>query len=137
MSYSKMSSKIESNNYKNSIKAVIWGLLAGSIVCTAFLFLFSLVFLKIKSVPFSMVNTLATICAAFGAFVSGYITVRIYRKNGFLYGATAGFVLFLILTVIGFIVSRDKFTYLTLVKFIVLTLMGAIGGVFGVNKRSR
>lgn len=136
MRYGRASAKVEPNDYKNSLKSIAWGFLAGAIVCTAFLFLFAFVFVKIKSVPFSMVNVLAVICASLGAFVAGYIAVRVHKKNGLLYGAVSGFVLFLALTIVGFVVSRDKFTSLTLVKFAVLTLVGAIGGVLGVNKRA-
>lgn len=137
MRYGRINTKTESSNYKNSLKSIIWGLLAGAAVCTIFLFLFAFIFVKIKSVPFSMVNTLAIICASLGGFSAGYITVRIHKKNGLLYGAAAGFALFSIITVVGFMVSRDKFTYLTLIRLLALTLMGAVGGVLAVNKRSK
>lgn len=135
--YGRMNTKAESSDYKNLFTSLIWGLLAGAIVCTAFLFAFAFVFVKMKSVPFSMINTLAIICESLGAFVSGYIAVKIHKKNGLIYGAAAGISLFLILTIVGFVVSRDKFTYITLIKFLFLTLMGAVGGVLSVNKRSR
>lgn len=135
MKYSKTTNK--DKDFSSVVKAILFGASIGAIVCAVFLFVFAFLFVSIKSVPQFMVQIIAVFCAAIGAFVSGYIAAKISRFNGLIYGTLSGFSLFLMLTLIAFIISRDKFTYITLVRLLSMLLSGAIGGVLGVNKKRR
>lgn len=115
----------------------MFGASVGAAICAGFLLFFAFLFVTVKSIPQFMIQIIAIICAAIGAFVAGYIAIRIYREKGLVYGAISGFLLFLIVTLIAFIVSRDKFTNITLIRFLVMTFFGALGGVLGVNKKRR
>lgn len=124
-----------SDGFIEAFKAMVLGTLIGSVFCVLFLCLFAFIFVTVKTIPQSMIQGLALLCAAIGAFVSGYVTIRIYRSKGLIYGTSSGILLFLIITIVGFIISRDKFSYITLLKFAIMALSGAIGGVLGVNRR--
>ena len=124
-------------NFSAALKASLFGTAVGALICAGFLLLFSFFFVAVKSVPQFMIQTIAIFCAVIGAFIAGYITTRIYRSKGLVYGAFAGFLLFFVITLIAFIISRDKFTFLTLIRFSVMVFSGAIGGVLGVNKKRR
>lgn len=119
------------------VKAILFGSAVGAIVCACLLALFAFMFVSVKSVPQAMIQWLVIICAAIGAFTAGYISIRIYRSKGLIYGAMAGLLMFVILTVVAFIISRDKFTYITVIRLIAMVLSGAFGGVLGVNKKRR
>lgn len=135
MRYDKSTSK--GNNFIEAMKAILLGSVVGAVVCAVFLVLFAFLFVAVKSVPQSMVQIIAIICAAIGAAVAGYASIRIYKSKGLLYGAAAGLLLFVVLTVIAFIVSRDKFTYITFIRLLVMLFSGALGGVLGVNQKRR
>lgn len=118
-----------------SVKGVIWGLLMGALTSTLLLLLFAFVFVRIKSVPHQMVVILAMVAAGVGALVAGNVSGRIMREKGLIYGAFSGFFMFVLVTIVGFVISRDVFTSATLIKFLVMVSLGTIGGILGVNRR--
>ena len=73
--------------------------------------------------------------AAIGSFIGSYIAVRISKINGMLYGMACGFVLFVILFIGSLIIAREPLTMMVAIKAILLILVGAIGGIIGVNKK--
>ncbi len=125
------------SDFSTSLKAILFGAAVGATICAGFLFLFAFLFVIVKSIPQFLIQVIAIFCAAIGAFVAGYIAARVYRFRGLVYGSLAGLFLFVLLTLVAFIVSRDRFTYLTLVRLLVMTLAGAFGGVLSVNKKRR
>ena len=135
MKYDKTSNK--DTEISTALKSILFGATVGATICAGFLFLFAFLFVAVKSIPQYFIQAIAIFCAAVGAFVSGYISVKIYRSKGLIYGALAGVLLFFMLTVISFIVSRDKFTYITLIRFLAMIFSGAFGGVLAVNKKRR
>lgn len=135
MRYDKTSTR--ENDFKLKIKSVLIGAAVGAIVCTVFLFLFAFLFSVVKTVPQFMIQGIAIFCSVLGAFVAGYTAVRMYRSKGLMYGALSGFLLFLVITIVAFIASRDKFTYLTIIRLLLMVILGAAGGVIGVNKKRR
>lgn len=128
---------LKESNFIVALKAILFGVAVGAAICAGFLFLFAFLFVAVKSIPQFMIQAIAMICAAVGAFTSGYISIRIYRSKGLLYGALAGFLLFVLLTLVAFIISRDKFTYITLTRLLTMVFSGAVGGFLGVNKKRR
>lgn len=130
-------SNTKETDFTIALKAILFGVAVGAAICAGFLFLFAFLFVAVKSIPQFMIQVIAIICAAIGAFVSGYISIRIYRSKGLIYGAFAGFLLFVLLTLIAFIISRDKFTYITLIRLLTMVFSGAVGGILGVNKKRR
>lgn len=119
------------------LKATLFGAAIGAAVCAVFLFLFAFLFVTVKSIPQPIIQWIAMLCAAFGALAAGYVATRIYGAKGLLYGSLAALVLFLLLTLLAFVISRDKFTYITLVRFIAMLLFGSVGGVLAANKKRR
>lgn len=126
---------VKENNFNVAIKATLFGATVGAIVCAIFLFLFAFLFVFVKSIPLPMLPWIALVCAAFGALLAGYVATRVHGSNGLVYGASAALTLFLMLTLIAFFISRDKFTYITLIKFFIMTISGVIGGVFAANRK--
>ena len=125
------------NDVSLALKATLFGAAIGAVVCAAFLFLFAFLFVAVKSIPQPMIQWLAILCAALGALAAGYAATRIYGSKGLMFGASAAMVLFVVLTLIAFIISRDKFTYITLIRLLAMTLSGAIGGILAANKKKR
>jgi len=127
--------KSVNNNFK-IIKSVLIGSIFGIAVCSAFLCLFAFIFVQIKQVPHLIVmEALVLISVAFGAFFSGYISVRILKEKGLLCGMISGIFLFFILLLSGISIENEPFSFITLSKCLIAFFFGAIGGVLGVNRR--
>lgn len=133
MRYDKSSKNSKSSSF--ILKSMLFGLLSGLLVCTVFLILFSFVFVKIGAMPHNIVQLLAMLSSAFGSFTAGYTTLKIQREKGLYLGALSGLMLFFVFTLTGFIVSREGFTYLTIVKLILLVFTGALGGIISANRK--
>lgn len=116
-------------------KALFWGVLVGAISCAGLMLLFAALLSFAKTPNPHVIHGLSVAAAAVCALVAGFITGRISCRGGLIYGATAGLLMFSLLTLVGFIVSRDKFTYLSSIKLAFMVISGAVGGLFAVNKR--
>ena len=125
------------NDVSLVLKATIFGAALGAVVCAVFLFLFAFLFVAVKSIPQPMIQWIAILCAALGALAAGYAATRIYGSKGLMLSVLAAMTLFVLLTLIAFIVSRDKFTYITLIRLLAMTLSGAIGGILAANRKKR
>lgn len=130
-------SSSKENDVSLALKATIFGAAIGAVVCAAFLFLFAFLFVAVKSVPQPMIQWLAVLCAALGALAAGYAATRIYGSKGLMFGASAAMILFVMLTLLAFVISRDKFTYITLIRLLAMSLSGSIGGILAANKKKR
>ncbi|MBR1779033.1 MAG: TIGR04086 family membrane protein [Clostridia bacterium] len=119
------------------IKALIVGVLIGMLTCSIFLILFAGTFVKLGTMPQNVVQILSLASASVGAFIAGYVALRIYKEKGLYIGATAGGFVFVIFTLAGSIASGENLTQVTFIKLVVLIFLGALGGVIGANKKDR
>ena len=113
------------------LKAVTLGLL----VTAALLLLFSFV-LSRWELPFSLLNPLVTAALVLGGGSAGFSVARMLRENGLLLGGLCGAVLFLLLAMAS-AWSQSAFGMPALIKLVICTVSGAIGGVLGVNLRKK
>ena len=130
--------KVKSNkNFFLLSKALIIGIIAGLLTCMLFLVLSASVFVKLGSISQNFLRILSLLAASGGAFVSGYLALRVYKEKGLYIGAACGSLVFLIFMISGFFVSWESLSSFTLVKLMLLAFFGALGGVLGTNKKSR
>ena len=119
------------------IKAVLVGDIVGVLVCALLLFITSFLFVQTKNMPNAVIEPLTIGIAGIGAFCAGYISARVLKNKGMFLGMSAGFILFAVLFISGLIIAREALTMVTVIKLLLLLLMGAVGGIIGVNKRNR
>ena len=72
-----------------------------------------------------------------GAFSSAYFYSSKQKNKGYLNGIIIGIITFLIVTLIGLVVSNSGFTINTVFHFIIIILSAVIGGILGVNKKGK
>ena len=106
MSYDKNS---DTQGIGRSMKSIILGTAIGGIVCMLCLVLFAILFVISKGIPQTMVQPLILVACAVGAFIGGYITVRILRTKGLLFGILSGLLLFVIVCLVSVIAIRTPF----------------------------
>lgn len=71
------------------------------------------------------------------AFIGGYIAARIKKEKGIICGAVVGGILFLIILIGAMLNGVEEVTYRTVISFGVLIIFGSLGGIKGVNRKTR
>lgn len=121
---------------KRFIRPILIGACIGAVCCLLALLLFAGI-LAAADIPKSVITPLAVAAAAFGAFIGGIVSARMAREKGLLLGAACGLVLFFLILAAGFAVLKDIRGTYAVIKLLILTACGAVGGVLGVNVRKR
>ena len=129
-----------SNKNSEAIKitrSLLLGCAVGVAVSAALLSLSAVIFVKFGSLPVDYLSLITTFIGAFAAFAAGYSAVRLYRKRGLLIGVCAGAFLFLLVFITGLAKGIENDLIGSLIKLGVFAVMGAIGGVVSVNKKTK
>ena len=130
--------KFVSNNGKpidtKLFKSIILGVLCNLVTVTILTILFSFALTITKKYPTDAINYISAAFLGIGSLVGGYIAGRINKKSGLAVGAISGFIVFVIILIIGLSQSVGTITIITLIKLIALVVFGGLGGVLGVNK---
>lgn len=128
---------ISLKNIFSYLRPYVLGVFSAAIVNIAIVALCS--FLLATSKVFSEEIVLGVIIGAdvVGAFIGGYIAARIKKEKGIVCGAVVGGTLFIIVLIGAMIIGFDEVTYRTVISFGVLLIFGALGGIKGVNRKTR
>lgn len=128
---------ISVKNIFSYLRPYVLGVFSAAIVNIAIVALCS--FLLATSKVFSEEIVLGVIIGAdvVGAFIGGYIAARIKKEKGIVCGAVVGGTLFIIVLIGAMIIGFDEVTYRTVISFGVLLIFGALGGIKGVNRKTR
>ena len=73
----------------------------------------------------------------FRAFAAGFFAAKVSKKNGLLFGAISGLLLFILFLLAGVIAFHGAPVLTTLTRLAVMVLAGAIGGLLSVSKKSK
>lgn len=118
-------------------QAILKTAIVGAVVFLATGFLAMLLFaalLFFTEIGETLTPLFATLSVAIGIFFSAYFIARKTAKKGFLIGAIAGITVFVLITIISFILDDGTVTSNTLFHLVIFILSGLIGGITGVNK---
>ena len=125
----KMTRSNKNSTVLGAVRAVVIGAVCGAVLCAGLLALFAFGFVKASYIPQFAINPIIIAVSAFSAFAAGFFAAKVSKKNGLLFGAISGlllFVLFLLAPVLT-----------TLTRLAVMVLAGAIGGLLSVSKKSK
>lgn len=117
------------------LRPILIGTIAGAICCLILLMLFAAI-LTMQDIQ-TAVTPMAVIAAAIGAFIGGFVGARSVGSRGLIFGAACGVLLYLVVMIAGFAMLKDIRGWYALLKFVIMTVSAAIGGVIGVNTRKR
>ena len=121
---------------KKLLRPVIVGAVIGALCCTAILLLMAAV-MAAQDIPRSAVTPMAIVAAAVGAFIGGFVSARIAKERGLLFGAASGLLLYALVAITGLIFLKEVRGIYLLIKAAVMIGCGAVGGIIGVNLRKR
>ena len=80
---------------------------------------------------------LATVSVAAGSLIASFYAAKKIGNRGYLTGFAVGFITFVLITLISFIVDDGAITFNTLFHLIIILLSSLIGGIMGVNKKGK
>lgn len=135
-----MKSVVSSNILKNRslyIKGLLIGAIISCLVITVLLIVTSFVLAQTGNVPTDILNVIIFVLDGIGVFCGSYIALRIIKAGGLAWGIISGFIFFLIILIAGFISSTETLSSNTFFKLLISVICGALGGVFGVNKKKK
>ncbi len=131
---------IKSNETKDeniSYKSILIGGVAGVLLSLLLLCLFAFLFLTLK-ISTDYIPVLAKTALISGAFLSGMISAKSKNRSGWLYGTLGGLFYFFILLFAGIVFRLSTgFELSKIVTAILCILSGAIGGILGINMKSK
>lgn len=122
------------NTLTTLLRPIGLGLCVGVITATVIL-LGAAAVLWQTDIPRGAVAPMAVAAAAIGALVAGLVAALCAGKRGLLIGAVCGTVMALILLIVGLVRFGGVDVGYTALKWAVMTLCGAIGGLIGVNRK--
>lgn len=121
----------------NYIKALFAGLIFGVVVSATLLCVFAAVILGLGKIPYTAIPYIVIGIFSIGAFLAGYISARILKIKGLMFGLISGGIMFILALIGGFIFSTETLSLLTLLRLVAFTLSGALGGIKGVNRKDK
>lgn len=121
---------------KKFLRPVIIGAVVGAIFCMVALLIMAAI-MAAQDIPKSAITPMAVVAAALGAFIGGFVSARIAKEKGILFGAACGLLLYLLILVAGFAMLKEIRGVYAIVKLAVMVATGAVGGIIGVNLRKR
>lgn len=82
-------------------------------------------------------SPLATVALAVGTYFSAYFSGKFIKGKSLFVGLLAGFLMFMLVSIISAIVSKNSITLMSAFHFVVTILSGIIGAIIGVNSANK
>lgn len=118
-------------------KSLLLGTATGCAVCAVLLSLTAIGLVKAGTLPVDALPIITNIIGATGSFFAGYFTIKLYKKLGLLLGLIAGAIIFLIVYIIGLSNGTDTDFVNALIKCVIFSVAGSIGGIVRVNRKAK
>ena len=118
------------------IRALLVGLVVGALTVLLALLILSAI-ATTYDLPSAAVVPLATICNALGAFTGGFACAKSNKRTGWLLGIVAAFALFVFSTAAGFNFFTESDGSFFMIKALIMTACGMVGGILAVNTGKR
>lgn len=133
----KKSREKSDNTIARCVKYLVIGCIAGLLLCGALLTICALIFVLIKSIPTQAVLAVSIAISALSAMFAGFLSAKLCHNKGLIMGLSSGLILFILVMISAFSTGGGVFTVSTAMRFILMMLGGAFGGVLAVNKRKK
>lgn len=123
------------NGKTKAFKALLIGTLIGVLICSLLMLIMAFILVKIQKLPTDAIYIMLQLIGALSAFLGAYVTVRIYKSYGLLFGFTTGFAIFFIVFVVGVATCVETPSVLSITKLVAMLCAGSLGGVLSVNRK--
>lgn len=119
------------------LKYLAIGCIAGLFLCAALLAVCAFVFVLLKTIPTQAIQAVSIAISALSAMFAGFLSAKLCHSKGLVMGLVSGFILFILVIISAFSTGGQVFTISTAMRFLLMIIGGAFGGVLAVNKRKK
>lgn len=119
------------------LKAILLSAGIMTAVSAALLALAALILGKMGALPRGAVPIITTMIGCIAVFLGGFFSSLYAREKGILFGVLSGLLYSLCIALVSVLAFQNDFTLASAGKFIALLLSGSIGGILGVNRKSK
>lgn len=119
------------------VRAVLTGLAVTCVITILLTCVFGFVLKMTSGIPYGVIDYVMIGIEGIAVFLGAYIACVIAKSRGLVIGGMIGAAAFLILLCCGFILSENNIGMLTLIRAVVMILLGIVGGIAGVNKKEK
>ena len=123
-------------NIHGFVVPVLSGILGAFIASILLLALFSLL-MSVRDMPNGVITPFACVSISFGAALGGFVATKLFQSHGLIIGMVTGFLFFVILYLVGIVMQQAELNGMFLLKVVLSIIFGAVGGIAGVNVRSK
>jgi len=118
-----------------SLKAVTYGLMVSYMVTLVFFLLFALL-LTYTSFSDRYIPIFTLAITYVGVFLAGFFSAKSIGTKGWLHGSVAGFLYIFVMFLLSYVfIPGFSISTVYFVKAIIGLLLGAVGGILGINFR--
>ena len=125
------------STFVRCLKYLAIGCIDGLFLCGALLAICAFVFVLIKTIPTQAVGAVSIGISALSAMFAGFLSAKLCHSKGLIMGLSSGLILFACILISAFSTGGNVFTIATAMRFLLMMIGGAFGGVLAVNKRKK
>lgn len=104
---------------------------------SALLAICAFVFVLVKTIPTQAIQAVSIGISALSAMFAGFLSAKLCHSKGLIMGLFSGLILFACVLISAFSTGGNVFTVSTAMRFLLMMIGGAFGGVLAVNKRKK
>ena len=131
----KKSRETSDSTFAKCLKYLVIGCIAGLFLCAALLAICAFVFVLVKTIPTQAIQAVSIGISALSAMFAGFLSAKLCHSKGLIMGLFSGLILFACVLISAFSTGGNVFTVSTAMRFLLMMIGGAFGGVLAVNKR--
>ena len=90
-----------------------------------------------KTIPTQAIQAVSIGISALSAMFAGFLSAKLCHSKGLIMGLFSGLILFACVLISAFSTGGNVFTVSTAMRFLLMMIGGAFGGVLAVNKRKK
>ena len=118
------------------IRPLVVGIIVGTIVAVAVMFLMSLV-ITVAGLSDKVATPLSALAAGAGALAAGFATGKLFGKRMLFMGLLSAAALYLIVMFIALAVSPGGFSVLSFTRLAIMAVAGMVGGLWAGREGGR
>lgn len=118
-------------------KAMLLSIGIMAVVSVVLLALSAVILGKMKVLPKGAIPILTTISGCLAVFLGGFAASGYAKEKGVLLGAGSGIFFSLCIALLSVLLFKNDFSLASAGKFAAILLSGSIGGILGVNRKSK
>lgn len=119
------------------IKSILLAVLTMTCTALVLLFLASVIIAKVGTLPDRFAAVLGVLIACLSAFLGAWLLTSRVREQGLLYGFCSAAVFAFLLLMVSLLIYHNSIGFSTFWKLCAILLGGSLGGILGVNRKSK